>query len=551
MFNLDTLDTVIAMVVVLLVLSLIVQAIQGFIKKIFKLKSKEIEKSLIQLFQNVLDKPAPPPTAAPGALTDSANEDDAQKLKQDARGIVDQILSEFNKVGRTTKRGKTVLDSIAKEDLLKILTRIDSTHFYADYVAKFQEMYQDILALEQEIEKLLKNEPPLLQGAASAKFAEMQEVLAPLINDVKGIVEGQEVRKNAVFGDLLNLRRIKLDDALKLLAAAQDSIAADIKAEREAQSPPAAIKALQDLSASLSIIARLIGQLSQRMDAAFATLRAKLDHVETWYDTVMQSFDERYARHMKNVAIYISVVLVIYLNANFFRIYRDISSNDMQRAYVLEYGQKLADKLKATAASNDSAGSTANANSGTNANSATARNANAGRALNANNRSNVNAPDSNANTPDSNANTSGSNANTGNANSSTSVANANTAASGQPTPAPTPDVTVEDLKKQLHEIGELTASYEGFGFSPLTWQNVKDWVGRFIAPPSGGQWLDDRKHDLRALLGWAIMVLLLSVGAPFWQDTLESLFGVKNLLRKKSNTQNVEKESGAGQPKSS
>ena len=27
--------------------------------------------------------------------------------------------------------------------------------------------------------------------------------------------------------------------------------------------------------------------------------------------------------------------------------------------------------------------------------------------------------------------------------------------------------------------------------------------------------------------------MLLSVGAPFWQDTLESLFGLKNFLRKK------------------
>jgi hypothetical protein len=46
------------------------------------------------------------------------------------------------------------------------------------------------------------------------------------------------------------------------------------------------------------------------------------------------------------------------------------------------------------------------------------------------------------------------------------------------------------------------------------------------------------------------MTLLLSVGAPFWQDVLESLFGVKNLLRKKSDTRNVEQLSGQGQPKS-
>jgi hypothetical protein len=54
---------------------------------------------------------------------------------------------------------------------------------------------------------------------------------------------------------------------------------------------------------------------------------------------------------------------------------------------------------------------------------------------------------------------------------------------------------------------------------------------------------------LKTLLGWFIMTMLLSVGAPFWQDVLESLFGLKNKLRKQTGTQNVETESGAGQPK--
>jgi len=56
-------------------------------------------------------------------------------------------------------------------------------------------------------------------------------------------------------------------------------------------------------------------------------------------------------------------------------------------------------------------------------------------------------------------------------------------------------------------------------------------------------------HGLRVLVGWTIMALLLSVGAPFWEDTLESLFGLKGLIRKKSQTQNVEEGSGEGQPK--
>ena len=47
-------------------------------------------------------------------------------------------------------------------------------------------------------------------------------------------------------------------------------------------------------------------------------------------------------------------------------------------------------------------------------------------------------------------------------------------------------------------------------------------------------WRDRRIEDIKTLVGWLIMTFLLSIGAPFWQDTLESLFGVKNLIRSKA-----------------
>jgi len=75
-------------------------------------------------------------------------------------------------------------------------------------------------------------------------------------------------------------------------------------------------------------------------------------------------------------------------------------------------------------------------------------------------------------------------------------------------------------------------------------ENVYTWHNQ-----TPGQWWQMRKRDVSTLVGWAIMVMLLSVGAPFWQDALESLFGIKNLLRQKSGTQNIEEQSGAGQPR--
>ena len=136
------------------------------------------------------------------------------------------------------------------------------------------------------------------------------------------------------------------------------------------------------------------------------------------------------------------------------------------------------------------------------------------------------------------------------------------------------------VEESRQEMAVLTNSFEGFGFSPLSWQQVNaflwsipgytvmrndqgvvlDSAGREIPSDcrgcqpawrsqTGPEWWASRRGDIVTLVGWAIMVMLLSVGAPFWQDTLESLFGIKNLLRQKSATQNIETQSGAGQPK--
>lgn len=103
-----------------------------------------------------------------------------------------------------------------------------------------------------------------------------------------------------------------------------------------------------------------------------------------------------------------------------------------------------------------------------------------------------------------------------------------------------------DQNKQA--IMENAQFYTGFGFTNMKPGQVWQWLSR-----TGGweniavwPWL---KHGLYVLMGLTIMTLLLSVGAPFWQDALESLFGIKNLLRKKSDTKNVEQGSGQGQPR--
>ncbi|HKQ52555.1 MAG TPA: hypothetical protein VJT74_09310, partial [Pyrinomonadaceae bacterium] len=131
MLNLDALDTIIAIVVVILILSLLVQSIQSLVKKLLKLKSKEIEKSLLILFENVIEKQAQPKepgagSTAPGAGAATTTTTTPAGDQMTPAKLVGKVLDEFKAIGRTTKFQNPVLESISKEDLLKILARVES-----------------------------------------------------------------------------------------------------------------------------------------------------------------------------------------------------------------------------------------------------------------------------------------------------------------------------------------------------------------------------------------------------------------------------------------
>jgi hypothetical protein len=229
--------------------------------------------------------------------------------------------------------------------------------------------------------------------------------------------------------------------------------------------------------------------------------------VETWFDTVMQGFDERYTRHMKTVALIVSFAVVIFLNANFFNIYRNIADSDVKRAEVLQKGQALLDRLKeqenAAAGNQDSRHSSSS--------------------------------------------------------SGATATSAETASPGaaSPTPIPSPSgvetsqtnkEVKEEIKQNAQEVQQYVNDYKGLGFTPLRLHQVSDFISG-QGDWEGRPFSEKFAHGVRVLVGWSIMALLLSVGAPFWQDTLESLFGLKGLIREKSKTQNVEQRSGEGQPK--
>jgi hypothetical protein len=495
--DLGILNTIIALVVVLLVLSLLVQAIQTLLKKILKLKSRQIEGSLKDLYEQVVGATPepPPPSARLTAIGQTIKRILGMKINvpETAADIFkDKVLEQFKNIGRKTLFGRPVLDSLSKADLFKVMGKLESEDFFPDYVEKFQVLCDRIEDMRQAVDAITNDE--MLRGGASTKLAEIRSILAPIFNNVNAIVEGKQVKPRVLFADLLRLQKLDVHELLNLIDEAQVAVTKETEIAQAAGNA-GEVTALQNLSKQLASVAKLIGDLSQKFVDATAPLRNKIDQVELWFDTVTQSFDERYTRHMRTVSIAISIVVVIFLNANFFEVYRNLSSNEVQRNLIIDKGPEIIERSRQSQA--------------------------------------------------------------------------------QAAPTPAPANIQEALQQSREEIESLSSTYEGFGFTPITTQEMQSFVRSLgvwtIVLPNGSlwgealvegpenvytwqnqtpsQWWHSRKRDVTTLIGWAIMVMLLSVGAPFWQDALESLFGIKNLLRQKSGTQNIEQQSGAGQPR--
>jgi hypothetical protein len=500
MININALDNIIAVVVVILLLSLIVQSIQSVLKKALKIKSRQIEDSLVDLFENVVNF-SPSAGGAPSSLAGKLRawlerifgsspilrkvyqfltrrphpNDPSVHPDADVKKLFDEVIKGFEEIGRVAQTGKRMLDSISKEDLKKVMGKVLPDTLLTGFTARLTAACGEIPTLENAIKTINDNYLRSLSGDANAKFAELQQGLAPMLNDLRSVFVGGQLSSTLVIENVLHLRDIKLSDVLATLGELQEKVTEDLNAAKKApiSATPAAAGIITDLEAlsdALGQISAALARLSSGLDRAVAPLRTKLGEVETWYDTVTQSFEERYTRGMKTWAIVISFLVVAYLNASVFEIYKNVVTNDALRNQLVQMGEERtkANELRLAEAKDEK------------------------------NQEQVN-------------------------------------------------VTLQDIRKDTEDIRKQVEKLSSFGFQPLSWQGIKNRLnpGRWTSH----DWLNHRKEDLKTLAGWIVMTFLLSVGAPFWEDTLESLFGVKNLLRKGSKTRNVEAESGAGQTK--
>src|SRR5438309_1752471 len=211
---------------------------------------------------------------------------------------------------------------------------------------------------------------------------------------------------------------------------------------------------LEKAAGNASTLAQVIANVNTHVAIAKAQLNARLDTLESWFDTVMQGFQERYARNMRTWSFAIGLAVAIAMNANIVQVYQRFSSDAIERQRVIARGaviqEQYTKQISATPANNQ---------------------------------------------------------------------------------------LVEQMKSELAKNAE---TYNALGFTPMTTETWgKIWAVR---------WTPD---FWETLIGWLVMAFLLSLGAPFWHDALESLFGVKNLLQQKTDQKNVAQGSGEGKTQSS
>lgn len=445
--NLNVLNNLIALVVIMLVLSLIVQSVQAVIKKLLQVKSLQTEQSLVHLFHYVLNEDSTgfmntwlnrlPMTRAIFSIF--KKKAPYLSASPNIQALFLAVEKEMLKAGRVTMGGKVAMDWVSKEDLLKFMGNIPLSEITALFPKQNREKLSELAQQLENAQQSLTNFNEKY-GAVIEKtpLAKIQEPLTEMLAQAGDLFNSG--LDNVRLSDMARLGGMEVGDAQKLLAALPVSMQQSI-ARLEDEAHKDAQAALQKLSQAMKPVQEGLQSIFW-LPEQMSQILAKAD---SWYGTIMQSLEDRYSRSMKTFAIVLSLIVVVVLNANLFAIYRQVSGDQAMRDLIVQSGEGILQKAR--------------------------EQQNAGQL---------------------------------------------------PQDQQTTD-KLSELNQSINQVKQASSLYTDFGFSGPNWM-ADAWRER--GKITGYQVLE-------TLLGWIVMTALLSVGAPFWQDVLESLFGLKNFLRKK------------------
>lgn len=303
--DLGVLDTVISVVIVILLLSMVVQSIQTFLKKLLKFKSRQIHQSIEKLLEHV-DATAP--------------------VEGENKATAAKVMAQFETLGRTTAFGRHAIESISKVDLAKVVTTIEGAAFLPqparDSIAAFFTSVRDAQAAVNELSQLT------LPPASAEKLNAVRVQVESFVAHVAALFEGDKLNTELLVKDVVSLSTLDVTGTLAAVTALQTEVEQAAAADPSNAALRGAAEGVRKLTAAL-------GAANARMTQLVGRLRERVDAIDRWYDTVMLGFEERYTRHMRTWAFLISITLVVLLNADVFQVYRRLATNDLSQQRVL------------------------------------------------------------------------------------------------------------------------------------------------------------------------------------------------------------------------
>lgn len=468
----SVLDSLIAMVVVILLLSLVVQAIQEGLKKLFKIKSRQLEDSLVDLLEIVVGRSwATTPRATRSGAVDYVNpqrfsgapfvrvltlQASTKYASAEVKQVLTALKARLRDIGRVAQSGTDAVESLSQEDLEKLLDSLPARDLHPSAQGLLAQLGSAHARLDSALNALGALQ---LAGNAGTAAAEVRATAAPIMQELTAALD------SASGGSVAALERLPFSELRGSIAALRN----------QANGNGGVHNVANDLESAYSALVAGVA-------VSAAPMKDVRESVGSWYSTVMTGFEERYNRGMRTWAWVIGLAVVIFTNANFFTIAQRITQDDAVRASIIAAAPEVRKMF-------DEAGAKAQ--------------------------------------------------------------EAATAAAAQGEGAAELKAAArEELRKTVEELrADVEAKlsvYTRFGFKTMSMSDLEKWWAQLSFNPLDEGWFPARLGDLKHLVGWLIMTMLLSVGAPFWKDALESLFGVKNLLRGKAASTAADTGGGSG-----
>ena len=244
-------------------------------------------------------------------------------------------------------------------------------------------------------------------------------------------------------------------------------------------------------NADLTKLKQILATIDPPQDA---TLKSKFDaamrEVDLWFDISKKAFQEHYERRMKYWSLVLSLLITVAMNGNIIGVYRDFSSSKILREAAIKWSEKMISQNQETPPGKHGA-------NGANSNNKDNKKNSLNKAISSDSAATASThwKNSNEGSPQNESDKNG-------------------------TPSQ-PDTTHSDSTSSYkidnidQSLTTIRKSVTDNSFNLFRWPDVcKD-----------GPWWE-------LLLGWMVMALLVSLGAPFWYDFLKTVMGVKDKLKK-------------------